>query len=247
MAPKIVDSVQLTDDSFFNSERRVGMKNFKLSFLESHILMKFLLSAFLMFFTGCSMLLENETPEDFYNVFTVYAFNIVAISYCCFVSNLSLNIKFYKALPLKSSDITAVNALSTLMGAGAFLLGASAVLALCGKAFLIPYYAAAMFIYAAISLAVMPLMFKTNKFGADAINAANEKSLRRRTVIAILGAIGFPLLGGIPGTVICVRGWKAGTFLMSDLPMLLTVCAVCIIVSVAVTLIYKKKIPYYVY
>ncbi len=223
------------------------MKNFKLAFLESHILMKFLLSAFFMFCTGSYILLEKEMPEDFTYVITVYAFNVVALTYCCFVSNLSLNIKFYKTLPLKSGDITAVNALSTLMGAGAFLLGASAVLALCGKAFLIPYYAVAVFIYAAISLAVMPLMFKTNKFGADAINASNEKISRRRVVILIIGAIGFPLLGGIPGTVICMRGWKAGTFLMSDLPMLLTVCAVCIVVSVAVTLFYKRKIPYYIY
>lgn len=219
------------------------MKNFKLAVLDGYIPIKILLSAFFIFCTEAPLLLD-DAPGDFY-VMIVYSFNVMAFTYS-FFSNLLLNMKFYKTLPLTSSDITVLNALITATGSAALLLGASAVLAPCGKAFMIPYYAGALFIYAAFSLAVMPPLIGKNKYGAEAIQAAAEQS-KRRTAFKVTAVAAAIIAMGIPGTVICMRGWKAGTFLMSDLPMLLAIYIGSIAVSVVCTLIYKNKIKYYIY
>ncbi len=220
------------------------MKNFKLAVLDSYIPIKILLSAFFMFSTGATLLLGGTSPEDFDSMI-VYSFNIMAFTFS-FCSNLLLNMKFYKTLPLTSGDITVLNALITATGLAALLLGTSAVLVICGKAFMIPYYAGALFIYMAFSLAVMPPVIGKNKYGVDAIQAASEQS-KRRVAFKVIAVIAIIAVMGIPGTVICMRGWRAGTFLMSDLPMLLTIYGICIVVSVAVTLIYRSRIKYYTY
>lgn len=219
------------------------MKNFKLAVLDGYIPIKILLSAFFMFCTGTTLLLD-DAPGDFY-VMIVYSFNVMAFTYS-FFSNLLLNMKFYKTLPLTSGDITVLNALITATGSIALLLGVSAVLALCGKAFMIPYYAGALFIYAAFSLAVMPPLIRKSKYGANAVQAAAEQS-KRRTAFKVTAVVVVIIAMGIPGTVICMRGWKAGTFLMSDLPMLLAIYIGSIAISVVCTLIYKSKIKYFIF
>ncbi len=220
------------------------MKNLKLAVLDSYIPIKILLSAFFMFCTGASLLLGGPSPEDF-DVMIVYSFNVMAFTFS-FMSNLLMNMKFYKTLPLTSGDITVLNALITATGSIALLLGASAVLALCGKAFMIPYYAGALFIYATFSLAVMPPAIGKNKYGADAIQAAAEQS-KRRVVFKVIAVIAILTVMGIPGTVICMRGWHAGTFHISDLPILLAIYFGSIAVSVIFTFIYKKKIKYMIF
>ncbi len=220
------------------------MKNFKLAFWDGYIPIKILLSAFFMFCTGATLLLNDTSPGDFY-VMMVYSFNVMAFTYS-FFSNLAMNMKFYKTLPMTSGDITVLNALITATGSAAMLLGASAVLTVCGKAFMIPYYAGALFIYMAFSLAVLPPAIGKSKYGVEAIKAAAEQS-KRRTALKGIAVTAVIIAMGIPGTVICMRGWKAGTFLMSDLPMLLTIYGICIVVSVAVTLFYRSRIKYYIY
>lgn len=212
--------------------------------MDSYIPIKILLSAFFMFCTGATLLLNDASAEDI-DFIMVYSFSVMAFTYS-FMSNLLLNMKFYKTLPLTSGDITVLNALITVTGSVALLLGTSAVLALCGKAFMIPYYAGALFIYAAFSLAVMPPAIGKNKYGADAIQAAAEQS-KRRTAFKVTAVVVVIIAMGIPGTVICMRGWRAGMFSMSDMPLLLAIYIGSAAVSVIFTLIYKNKIKYYIY
>ncbi len=221
------------------------MKNFKLAFLDSHLLIRLLLAAFWVFVTHAPFLSGRENFDGGSEITQLYTINVVMFSYDFMVFAFT-NLKLYKTLPLKSSDITVTATIGSHMSALVFFAAISLLLAAFGNWFVIPYYGAAMLFTDTFTAAILPPMLRTAKYGADAMREAEEKP-KRRTAYVVALAILIILAEAIPGTAICLRGWNSEGQIMRDIPLLLAVYIGCIAVSAVLLTIYKKKIQYYIY
>ncbi len=223
------------------------MKKFKLAFLDSHLLVKLLLAAFWIFCTHAPFLSGRENFDRSSEITQLYTINIVMFSYDFMVFAFT-NLKLYKTLPLKSSDITVTVTIGSHISALVFFAAISLLLAAFGNWFVIPYYGAAMIFTDTFTAAILPPMLRTAKYGADAMREAEEKpKSKRHTANVVALAILIILAEAIPGTALCLRGWDSEGQIMRDIPLLLAVYIGCITVSAVLLTIYKKKIKYYIY
>ncbi len=221
------------------------MKNFKLAFLESHLLIKLLLASFWIFCTHATFLAGIEHMDRSTEIIQLYTFNVIMFTYDFMILGFT-NLKLYKTLPLKSSDITVTVTIGSHISALVFFAVVLLLLAAFGNWFVIPYYAAAMIFTGAFTAAILPPMLRTSKYGADAMREAEEKP-KRRTAKVVTMAILIVLAEAVPGTALCLRGWDSEGQIMRDIPLLLAVYIGCIAVSAVLLTIYKKKIKYYIY
>lgn len=213
--------------------------------MESHVFIKALIAALWILCIHAAFLTGDEDMNGAYGTIQLFTFNVVLVSYNFMLSAFT-NLKLFKTLPLKSGDITVIFTLNSFLSAMSFLAVISVVFAVSGNGFAIPYYAGALLFSGLFTAAMIPLIFRKTKYGTEAIREAEEEPKSRAVTIVILDLVIFGA-AAIPGTIICMRGWRAGTFLMSDLPMLLAVYIGCIGAAVILTLIYRGKIKYYIY
>lgn len=208
-------------------------KIFKLSLNESHLWYKF----FMGIISVCwySPLLLNE-PGESTNIGEAFMM-IGSLAFMCTLIMCmqgNYNIKFLKTLPLTSRNITSIFVLSTYMGVPAMLSGVSAWCIIMGKPYMIPYYFCALTVSAALGTVLMPLLVKP----------VNESGVRKAGFREIAFTLVIMLGGVAAGTVLCLKGYRNARFVSGDIPMLAAVFAACIVLTLVITAVYRKKLNY---
>lgn len=206
-------------------------KIFKLALHESHLWYKLFVGFFSICYT-CGILLNGL--GDVGSIFTLVGCNTVlgAILMC---ANGNADLKLFKILPLTSRNITDIFAVSAYMGVPVMSVGVSVWHIVFGKAYMIPYFVCAFTISAAFSTVIMPLL-------ASEVNVrfGERKFTARNLVLSLILMVG----SAAAGTVLCLKGYKNGSFVVGDIPMLLGIFAACIVLSLIVTAVYRKKVKY---
>ncbi|MBD5146544.1 MAG: hypothetical protein HDT21_11650 [Ruminococcus sp.] len=209
-------------------------KIFKLALHESHLWYK-LFVGFLSICYTCGILLKDPgEPGDVGTIFVLVGCNVVlgAILMC---ANGNADLKLFKILPLTSGNITDIFAVSAYMGVPVMSVGVSVWHIVFGKAYMIPYFVCAFTISAAFSTVLMPLLASE----VD-VRFGERKFTVRNLILSLILMFG----SAAAGTVLCLRGYKNGCFVGGDVPMLLGIFAACIVLSLIVTAVYRKKIKY---
>ena len=209
-------------------------KIFKLALHESHLWYK-LFVGFLSICYTCGILLKDSSElVDVGTIFVLAGCNTVlgAILMC---ANGNADLKLFKILPLTSGNITDIFAVSAYMGVPVMSVGVSVWHIVFGKAYMIPYFVCAFTISAAFSTVLMPLL----AFEVD-VRIGERKFTVRNLVLSLILMFG----SAAAGTVLCLKGYKNGCFVGGDVPLLLGIFAACIVLSLIVTAVYRKKIKY---
>lgn len=209
-------------------------KIFKLALHESHLWYK-LFVGFLSICYTCGVLLSDPNElGDVGTIFVLVACNVMlgAVLMC---ANGNADLKLFKILPLTSGNITDIFAVSAYMGVPVISVGVSVWHIVFGKAYVIPYFVCAFTISAAFSTVLMPLLASE----AD-VRFGERKFTVRNLVLSLILMFG----SAAAGTVLCLKGYKNGGFVAGDVPMLLGIFAACIVLSLIVTAVYRKKIKY---
>lgn len=206
-------------------------KIFKLALHESHLWYK-LFVGFLSICYTCGILLNGL--RDVGSILTLVGCHTVlgAILMC---ANGNADLKLFKILPLTSGNITDIFAVSAYMGVPVISVGVSVWHIVFGKAYMIPYFVCAFMISAAFSTVLMPLL-------ASEVNVrfGERKFTARNLILSLILMFG----SAAAGTVLCLKGYKNGCFVAGDVPMLLGIFAACIVLSLIVTAVYRKKVRY---
>ncbi|MDE6762607.1 MAG: hypothetical protein K2J73_02880 [Oscillospiraceae bacterium] len=212
-------------------------KIFKLALHESHIWYKLFLGFCSIFYT-CGMLLNdsNETVnEDIFGTVLILIGCNTILDVVIMCVNGNSDIKLLKTLPLTSGNITDTFAVSTYMGVPIISLGVSVWHIVFGKAYMIPYFVCAFMISAAFGTVIMPLLVSEPcvMSGARRFTPRNV-SLSLILIFASVAA----------GTLLCLKGYKNSCFVVEDVPMLIGIFAACIVLSMIITAVYRKKVKY---
>ncbi|MBD5139114.1 MAG: hypothetical protein HDT24_07385 [Ruminococcus sp.] len=209
-------------------------KIFKLALHESHLWYK-LFVGFLSICYTCGILLKDPGElGDVGTIFVLVGCNVVlgAILMC---ANGNADLKLFKILPLTSGNITDIFAVSAYMGVPVMSVGVSVWHIVFGKAYMIPYFVCAFTISAAFSTVLMPLLASE----VD-VRFGERKFTVRNLVLSLILMFG----SAAAGTVLCLRGYKNGCLVGGDVSMLLGIFAACIVLSLIVTAVYRKKVKY---
>lgn len=209
-------------------------KIFKLALHESHLWYK-LFVGFLSICYTCGILLKDSSElEDVGMILVLAGCNTVlgAILMC---ANGNADLKLLKIMPLTSGNITDIFAVSAYVGVPVMSVGISVWHIVFGKAYMIPYFVCAFMISAAFSTVLMPLLASE----VD-VRFGERKFTVRNVVLSLILMFG----SAAAGTVLCLRGYKNGSLVGGDVPMLLGIFAACIVLSLIVTAVYRKKITY---
>ncbi|MCM1023170.1 MAG: hypothetical protein NC395_03835 [Prevotella sp.] len=175
--------------------------------------------------------------EDFGNIGTTFVligcYIILGTVVMC--ANGNADLKLLKTLPLTNGNITDIFALSAYMGVPLMSLGISVWHIIFGKAYMIPYYICGLTVCAAFGTVMIPLL------ATDvSVHGAGNKINVRSFVLSLLMMFGSAAIG----TVLCFKGYKQGCLAAEDVPLLLGIFAACIVLSLAVTAVYRRKIKY---
>ncbi|MDE6747132.1 MAG: hypothetical protein K2J72_10960 [Oscillospiraceae bacterium] len=209
-------------------------KIFKLALHESHLWYKLFLG-FLSICYTCGILLRDSSEMEDVGTILVLAGCNTMLGTILMCANGNADLKLLKILPLTSGNITDIFAVSAYMGVPVMSLGISVWHIIFGKAYMIPYFVCAFTISAAFSTVLMPLLASE----VD-VRFGERKFTARNLILSLILMFG----SAAAGTVLCIKGYRNGSFVAGDVPMLLGIFAACIVLSLIVTAVYKKKIRY---
>lgn len=209
-------------------------KIFKLALHESRLWYK-LFVGFLSICYTCGILLRDSSELDDVGMILVLAGCNTMLGAILMCANGNADLKLLKILPLTSGNITDIFAVSAYMGVPVMSLGISVWHIIFGKAYMIPYFVCAFMISAAFSTVLMPLLASE----VD-VRFGERKFTARNLILSLILMLG----SAAAGTVLCLKGYKNGGFAAGDVPMLLGIFAACIVLSLIVTAVYRKKIRY---
>lgn len=209
-------------------------KIFKLALHESHLWYK-LFVGFLSICYTCGILLKDSSGLAYVGTIFVLVGSNTMLGTILMCVNGNSDLKLLKILPLTSGNITDIFAVSAYMGVPVMSLGVSVWHIIFGKAYVIPYFVCAFMISAAFSTVLMPLLASEVK-----VRFGERKFTARNLILSLILMFG----SAAAGTVLCLRGYKNGSFAAGDVPMLLGIFAACIVLSLTVTAVYRKKIRY---
>lgn len=209
-------------------------KIFKLALHESHLWYKLFLGFLSICYTAGVLLKDPSEMGDVGSILTMIGcYMILGTVVMC--ANGNADMKLLKILPLTSGNITDIFAVSAYMGVPVMSLGFSVWHIIFGKAYMIPYFVCALTISAAIGTVMMPLL------ASEPVTVSGARRFPTRNFILVL----ILMFGSAAaGTVLCFKGYKNGCLVGGDVPMLLGIFAACIVLSLIVTAVYRKKITY---
>lgn len=209
-------------------------KIFKLALHESRLWYK-LFVGFLSICYTCGILLRDSSELDDVGMILVLAGCNTMLGAIIMCANGNADLKLLQILPLTSGNITDIFAVSAYMGVPVISLGISVWHIIFGKAYMIPYFVCAFMISAAFGTVLMPLLASE----VD-VRFGERKFTARNLILSLILMLG----SAAAGTVLCLRGYKNGSLVAGDVPMLLGIFAACIVLSLIVTAVYRKKITY---
>lgn len=206
-------------------------KIFKLALHETAPWYKLLLGFLSICYTTGVLINDPEEFGDVGTSFTMIGYHMI-LGTVLMCANGNTELKLLKTLPLTNGNITDIFSLSAYMGVPLMSVGISVWHIIFGKAYMIPYYICTHTVSAAFGTVLIPLL------ASDAMSVGNK--LNARSLIpALLVMFGSAAIG----TVLCFRGYKNGC-LGGDGPLLLGIFAACIVLSLIITAVYRKKVRY---